>query len=138
MNVETENRDFKYVLQDPSRIYIGARYSYQEMMEAEDVPFKWKAILSHYILKEVAGDTTPENHIFYMKDTDLSYMVYRQMKIKFKLHVPVLSRKSVWQYQSTYHTSEEIVGGEKWQADKDRIVVEEMVIGKLQMMLMSL
>ena len=60
-----ENRDFKYVLQDVSKVYIGAKFTYQEMMEEEAVPFKLKAILSHYILKEVAGDTTPENHIFY-------------------------------------------------------------------------
>lgn len=138
MSADTENRDFKYVLQDASRVYIGAKYSYQEMMDAEEIPFKWKAILSHYILKEVAGDTTPENHIFYMSDTSVSYMVYKQMKIRFKLSFPVLSKKGGWQYKSEYHTIEEIVSQDEWRAGRDEIMVEELVISKLQMMLMSL
>ena len=57
--METENRDFKYVMQDVSRVYIGAKYTYREMMDSDEIPFKLKAILSHYILKEVAEDTTP-------------------------------------------------------------------------------
>ena len=56
-------------------------------MDNDDVPFKFKTILSRYILKEVAGNTTLENHIFYMKKEDMSYMIYKQMKAKFKLNV---------------------------------------------------
>lgn len=64
MAITGENQDFKYVMQDVSRVYIGAKFTYQEMMDTDEIPFKLKAIFSHYILKEVAGDTTPENHIF--------------------------------------------------------------------------
>nr|WP_325239788.1 hypothetical protein [uncultured Oscillibacter sp.] len=133
-----ENRDFKYVMQDVSKVYIGAKYTYQEMMDTDEIPFKLKAILSHYILKEVAGDTTPENHIFYIKDTDLSYLVYKQMKARFKLDFPVRSPKGTWQYRSEYHTIEEIAGNAAWKEKQDEIVVEEMVLTKLHMMMMSL
>ncbi len=136
--MENDNRDYKYFMQDASKVYIGAKYTYREMMDSDETPFKLRAILSHYILKEVAGDTTPENHIFYMKDTDLSYMVYKQMKVKFKLDFPVLSKKGEWKYKSEYHTIDEIVHNEAWKAEMDRIVVEEMVVGKLQIMMMSL
>lgn len=133
-----ENKDFKYVIQDVTKLYIGAKYTYQEMMDTDEISFKFKAILSHYMLKEVAGDTTPENHVFYMKDTDLSYMVYDQMKVKFKMNFPVLSKKGTWQYKSEYHTISEIVHNAEWQEQKDRIVIEEMVVGKMQIMAMSL
>ena len=136
--METENRDFKYFMQDVSKVYIGARYSYQEMMEVEHLPFKLKAILSHYILKDVSGDTTPENHIFFMKDTDLSYMVYKQLKAAFKMSFPFLNKKGAWQYKSEYHTIDEIVQNESWKAQMDEIVVEEVVITKLQIMMMGL
>lgn len=136
--MQEQNHDFQYVMQDVSRVYIGAKYTYQELMGLDEVPFKLKAILSHYILKEVAGDTTLENHIFYMKDTDLSYMVYHQMKASFKLDFPVLSKKGTWQYKSAYHTIEEIVHNEEWQKNKDQIVVEEMMLSKMRIMLMSL
>ena len=136
--METQNHDFKYVMQDVSKVYIGARYTYQEMMDTDGIPFKFKAILSHYILKEVAADTTPENHIFYMRDTDISYMVYKQMKIRFKMSFPMLSPKGEWQYKSEYHTIDESAGNETWKEQRDAIVVEEFMVNKLQMMMMSL
>ncbi len=133
-----ENRDFKYVLQDVSKVYIGAKFTYQEMMEEEAVPFKLKAILSHYILKEVAGDTTPENHIFFIRDTDISCLVYRQLKAKFKLDFPVRTPRGTWQYKSGYHTIDEILEKEDWRAKRDEIIVEEMVVTKMHIMMMSL
>ncbi len=132
------NRDYKYVLQDVSRVYIGARYTYQEMMDSDEVPFKLRAILAHYMLKEVAGDTTPENHIFYMQDTDLSYMAYKQLKARFKLDFPVPEKGGGWRYESAYHTIDEIVHNREWKDRADEIVVEEMMINKLQIMAMGL
>lgn len=136
--MEAENRDFKYVMQDVSRVYIGAKYTYREMMDSDEIPFKLKAILSHYILKEVAEDTTPENHIFYIRDTDLSYMVYRQLRARFQMDFPVLSRKGTWQYRREYHTIDEIIRHTEWKSKQDEIVVGEMVLTKLHIMMMSL
>ena len=68
-----QNQDFKYVLQDFGNIYIGARYSYEEMLKSEDIPYKWKAIIRHYLLKETSPETTMENHIFFMKEDDFAY-----------------------------------------------------------------
>ena len=39
----TQYEDFKYVMQDTGSIFLGARYSYRELLEAEAVPFKLKA-----------------------------------------------------------------------------------------------
>ncbi len=136
--MEAENRDFKYVMQDVSRVYIGAKYTYREMMDSDEIPFKLKAILSHYILKEVAEDTTPENHIFYIRDTDLSYMVYRQLRARFQMDFPVLSRKGTWQYRREYHTIDEIIRHTEWKSKQDEIVVGEMVLTKLHIIMMSL
>ena len=67
-----QNQDFKYVLQDFGNIYIGARYSYEEMLKSEEIPYKWKAIIRHYLLKETspetahrAGDDHGESYLFY-------------------------------------------------------------------------
>ena len=71
------NNDFKYVMHDLTNIYIGAKFTYEEMMNSDEVPFKFKVILSHYILREVDGNTTLENHLFFLKPTDESYMIYK-------------------------------------------------------------
>lgn len=130
--------DYKYVLQDMTKLYIGTRFTYREMMDRDDISFKLKAIFSHYMLKEVAEDTTPENHVFYMKEGDLSYMVYHQLKARFKMDFPVISKKGVWEYRSEYHTIDEIVHNTEWQEQKDRIVIEEMVISKMHIMSLPL
>ena len=71
-----QNQDFKYVLQDFGNIYIGARYSYEEMLKSEEIPYKWKAIIRHYLLKETSPETTMENHIFFIDDW-ISLHIYR-------------------------------------------------------------
>ena len=73
-----QNQDFKYVLQDFGNIYIGARYSYEEMLKSEEIPYKWKAIIRHYLLKETSPETTMENHIFFMKEDDFSYETFQE------------------------------------------------------------
>ena len=44
-NIVNEN-DFKYYMQDIERHYFGARYSYNELLNNEMVPFKFKTIIT--------------------------------------------------------------------------------------------
>ena len=53
------NNDFKYYMQDVGSLYLGARYSYEEMMENEMVPFKLKSIIEHYIMKDTEAQIHP-------------------------------------------------------------------------------
>lgn len=50
------NDDFKYVLQDTNTIYFGRELTYAEMMDREDVPFKFKAVLSAHIARDTDLD----------------------------------------------------------------------------------
>ena len=50
----------------------------------------------------------------------------------------MLFRSGEWQYKSEYHTIDEIAGNETWKEQRDAIVVEEFMVNKLQMMMMSL
>ena len=53
----TQDKDFKYVMQDMGAVYLGARYSYAELLEEEMIAFKLKTIISRYILKDVDSST---------------------------------------------------------------------------------
>ena len=46
------NDDFKYVIQDTGHVYFGKELTYQEILDKEDVPFKFKAIISAYVSKD--------------------------------------------------------------------------------------
>ena len=67
------DQDFKYIIQDLTNIYLGARSTYEELMEDENVPHKLKEIIVRVMLTEVAPDTTPENHVFYMEKESASF-----------------------------------------------------------------
>lgn len=134
-----ENRDFKYVMHDLTNVYLGARYTYEELLQEDEVPFKLKMIISHYILKEVAPETKLEDHIFYLKETDLSFFVFRQMKAKFRMNVWKEEKDGVKTpgYKSQVYKIQDIVGNEELQRKKDIILVEEMHITKLGLMSVS-
>ena len=135
--MKMENRDFKYVLQDFGNLYIGARFTYGEMLENEDIPFKWKAVVRHYLLKEVDPATTMENHIFFMTKKDFSYETLRELKAKFKMSVwipPDEKRHKTGHYESREYKIEEIVTSDELHRQMDSIVVEELHLTKLALM----
>lgn len=129
--------DFKYVVQSFSDFYIGARWTYGEMLVNENMPFKWKAIVRHYILKDVAPDNTMENHIFFMTEKDFSYDTLRELRAKFKMSVWVEAdgkRHKNGHYESREYKIEEIVKSTQLHRQMDTIVVEELHLSKLALM----
>ena len=131
-----ENRDFKYVMHDLTNVYIGAKHTYNELMVSDEVPFKLKTIISRYFLREVDGDTRIEDHIFYLKETDMSYQIYKEMKAKFRLNVWKDENDGVKipGYKSSTYRIKDIVGNPELMKKKDITIVEEMHITKLGLM----
>ena len=120
-----------------------AKYTYDEIMNVDEVPFKLKVILSHYMLKEVAGNTTLENHIFYMKPDDMSYMVYKRMKARFKLNVfkeDGHGKGKPGYIQKEYKIQDIVEGPEAAMLHEkmNQIFVEEMHITKLGLLSVSI
>lgn len=128
------DRDYKHVVQDTTNVYIGGKLSYGEMLDIDEIPFKFKSLLSRYILRDVAPDTTIENHIFYMTKQDESYLVYNRIKAKFGLYVFDDKKRS---YVKREYKIDEIVGNEELFAKKDTTFVEELHIYKLNLLSMS-
>ena len=135
-----ENRDFKYVMHDLTNLYIGAKHTYNELLVLEEVPFKLKTLISRFILREVSGDTKIEDHIFYLKETDMSYQIYKEMKARFRLNVWKDEKDGVKTpgYKSKTYRITEILGNEELMRKKDITMVEEVHITKLGLMSVSL
>lgn len=81
--------DFKYVLQDFSSITLGARYSYQEIMENERVPFKLQSIVERYILPHITDPSIEiGRHVLSLSKEDPCYRIYENLKLKVKYFEP--------------------------------------------------
>ncbi|MCH5250380.1 MAG: hypothetical protein J1E98_10620 [Lachnospiraceae bacterium] len=130
--------DFKYFMQDVSTLYLGAYYSYEELMGNEMVPFKLKSIIEHYIMKDTQAETTLESQFYYMTEDSFSYRTYMQLKTKVKVCMYV-EKKSIFGkekmvYKNTVIPLDEFVRMNLAQKKKYGVKVQEISISKLAMM----
>lgn len=74
--------DYKYSMQDTSRVYVGCKYTFAELLEAEEVMFKFRMIVQKYIASEYDPEDTLETQLYYLKPEDFLVKLYRQMKAR--------------------------------------------------------
>lgn len=138
---EVQYRDFKYFMQDTGSLYLGAKYSYAEILGDEMVTFKYKSIVEHYILKDTDPETTLESQLYYMTPEQFSYRTYQQLKARVKVSMLVekkrLLRGSGVRYESKVMKLEEFVKMNLAQKKKCGVVVQELVLSKLAVMTFS-
>lgn len=99
-----ENKDYKYTMADFSNIYLGAKFSYREVMEHNEISFKIKAIVERYFLKDLDADTTLESHFYYMKPEEFAAKTYLQLKVKVKFNILEEKKGFLGKKQRVYTT----------------------------------
>lgn len=80
-----EYKDYKYVMQDTGNIYLGGKFTYEEIMDHTDITFKIKAIIEHYMTKEIDLTTSLESHFYYMEPKSFAARTYEQLKVRIKV-----------------------------------------------------
>lgn len=138
---EYQNDDFKYFMQDVSHLYLGACFSYAELMEHEMVPFKLKSIIEHYIMKDTQPDTTLESQFYYMTPDQFSYRTFQQLKVKVKFCLLTekssLSGKKKMVYQDRTIPLAQFAEMNLAQKKKYGVKIQEIVLSKLAVMAFS-
>lgn len=80
--------DYRYIMQDVSSIYLGAKYTYGELTEDEEIPFKIKSLVNRYVKQELSGeDVSLESHFYYMEGKGFAYQTFLQLKTKVKISI---------------------------------------------------
>ena len=133
----TNERDFKYVIQDTSQVFIGGRMSYEDMMTWEEIPFKIKAIMNKYFINQEENglaEVMPK-----LEKEDFRYQILKQLKIKIKAGIyenkkNLLGKEAKKYVSKVYHLDEYI---QLAQAE-DTLVTEEFIFSKLALMAFSL
>lgn len=139
--MEEQNRDFKYFMQDTGSLYLGAKYSYAEILEDEMVTFKYKSIVEHYLLKDTDPETTLESQLYYMTPEQFSYRTYQQLKARVKVSMLVEKKRLLGgggvRYENKVMKLDEFVRMNLAQKKKSGVVVQELVLSKLAVMAFS-
>ena len=134
--------DFKYVIQDMNYIYFGRELTYGEIMEREDVPFKFKAIINTHIEKDAGLDEKVSGHILRISEQEFSYRIFEQLKMNIRVSYQA-QKKNLLGKQSVKWVHKVCPIGkfcgeyrEMVKAQKARI--EEISISKLALMTISI
>lgn len=133
-----QDNDFKYVMLDAGSVYLGARLTFEEILAHDMVPFKLKAILNHYILKEVDAENTLESQFYYLEHGDFLYETLNQLKIRVKVSVLVEKKTMFGKIKHCYAEKvlslKELTGMNLAKKKASGMIVREIIISKLALM----
>ncbi|MDE6406935.1 MAG: hypothetical protein K2M20_14940 [Lachnospiraceae bacterium] len=139
--METENRDYKYFMQDTGSVYLGANLSYAEILRDEMVNFKYKSIVEHYIFKDTDPETTLESHLYYMTKEQFSYRTYEQLRAKVKVSI-LEDKKTFFGKKKTGYATKlmplaALADMNLAQKKAKGVVIQELALSKLGLMAFS-
>ncbi|MDE5937706.1 MAG: hypothetical protein K2H37_01320 [Lachnospiraceae bacterium] len=139
--METENRDYKYFMQDTGSVYLGGKLSYAEILQDEMVNFKFKSIVEHYIFKDTDPGTTLESHLYYMTKDQFSYRTYEQLRAKVKVNM-LEDKKTFFGKKKTGYATKlmplaELADMNLAQKKAKGVVIQELALSKLGLMAFS-
>ena len=131
MNNIVKDDDFKYYMQDLERNYFGARYSYDELLQNEMVPFKLKSIITKYIKDYVDHDVTLESHFYHMTKETYDYRIYKQLRSRIRVSQYKDETKPEKGFKEKIYTIESLVKISPEEKEKMGMIVREIIISKL-------
>lgn len=129
--------DFKYCMQDMERDYFGARYTYQELMQNELVPFKFKTIIERYLVRDIDRDTSLESHFYHMTKENPEYRVYRQLKARVRVTQIKNRKSSQTEYTEKVYTLEQLTALSQEEKMEKGIAIREIILSKLALFAFS-
>jgi hypothetical protein len=134
---KTVYEDYKYSMQDTGKVYVGSKYTLDEILESEDMPFKFRLIVERYILPEADLQDTLETHLYYLEPKSFIVKIYKQLKAKVKVNV-IEEKRSIFgskkQYVTKLVTVEELTAMSREEKESKGLVVQELIMSKLALM----
>lgn len=137
-----DNNDFKYILQDTGHIYFGKELSYEEMMDMEEVPFKFKAIIGSYFRKEISISSKMTEHLFQIRQEEFSYQIYEQLKVQVRFFYKEEKmglfgqKKEKWVHKTC--KMKDFLQNYKGIVEKGEATIEDISISKFALMTISI
>ena len=132
---KTFYEDFKYSMQDVGRVYVGSKYTFEELLDDEDLLFKFRMIVERYILPEADPQDTLESHLYYLGPEGFTVKLYRRLKVRIKVSV-IEEKKSLFgktqkEYRDKLLTVDELTAIPPVEKERMGMVIQELSVSKL-------
>lgn len=132
---QTSYEDYKYSIQDTGRIYVGCKYTFAELIEEEDLLFKFRMLMQRYILPEADPEDTLETHLYYLEPKSFCVKIYAQMKARVRVNVIEEKKGLLGKARRKYVTKvldvAKLAGMTKEEKEACGLVVQELSVSKL-------
>ncbi|MCM1065818.1 MAG: hypothetical protein NC420_15400 [Eubacterium sp.] len=130
--------DYKYSMQDTSRLYVGSKYTMGELLEDEDILFKFRMIVERYILPESDLEDTLETHLYYLEKGKFLVQTYKHMKARVKVNLIEEKKNLLGKHKKEYVTRsltiDELVDMPPEEKERKGLVIQELSVSKLALM----
>lgn len=123
--------DYKYSMQDVARLYVGSKYTFRELLDEEELSFKFRLVMQRYILPEADMEDTLETHLYYLPQDSFLVKVYKQMKAKVRVNVIEEKKSGQRRYVTKVLTVEELAAIPPEKKEQQGCVIQELSISKL-------
>ena len=135
---KTVYEENKYCIQDVSNIYIGTKFTFAELLESEEVPFKVRLLVERDVMPKTDREDTLESHLYYLDSESFLVRLYEQLKARVKINIIEEKRNLLGKRQKEYMTRQLAVrqlAEMSFEEKKDKgVVVQELIISKLALM----
>lgn len=131
----TVYEDYKYSMQDVGRVYVGCKYTFGELLDNDDVLFKFRLVVERYLLPEADLNDTLETHLYYLAPDSFAVKIYSRLKARIRVSV-IEEKKNLFgkrkkQYISKQLSVEELAGISPAGKEKQGMVIHELSVSKL-------
>lgn len=138
--IQLNEYDYKYVIQDFSNYYIGARFSYRELAENDNTPGRFKDALYRVFYKETDQDMTIGEHLFQLNENSMCYLAFSQLRIRIKVTYLMQKEDKKGNFKESYETKdysldEFLKEKQNWK-DFDQYLIQEISFKKRHLMMM--
>ena len=135
---KTVYEDYKYCMQDVGTVYIGTKFTFQELLDSDTVPFKFQLLVERYIMPEADLEDTLESHLYYLQEKSFLVKIYEQLKMKVKINIIEEKKSLTGKCKREYTTKVVSIHtlAQMSVTDKEAVgvVVQEISISKLALM----
>lgn len=135
-------QDYKYVIQDTGKLYIGAKYTLDEIAKEQEIPFKFRSVVMRHIMPEINKESTFESIFYYMQPEGYLYEMFLQLKTRVKVtrltKVKGLFGKLSYEHKEALYKLSELVLLSPEQKKALGISIQEIQCSKLAIMTFSL
>ena len=130
--------DGRYVMQDVGTLYVGTKYLFGEILENEEIPFKFRLLCERYLLPEADREDSLETHLYYLDSKSFLVKIFKQLRAKVKINVLVEKKDRQGRVSKEYVTKnltvEELTKLSPQEKEAQGVVIQELAVSKFALM----